>query len=326
MWKYIAGSVVAGSVAYGLVKYFAGGVCRCTARLDGQVVVITGANSGIGKALGLELAQRGATLVLACRSINKGLEAKKYILKYSKSKNIKIFVKELDLCKISSIVKFAETLKTEFTEIYALVNNAGVFYHPQDLTEDGFEITLQTNYLGPFILTHHLLDLLKRSVHARIVNISSEAHRLVNVYDLNAVTKCQTEFRDNFIAYGVSKLALNLFTKELSQKLLSTNVIINAANPGNVETSIFRNFPPLSNPWLYALQWPIRILVIKNPKQGAQTPLHLLLTSNRTTGQYFSDCKLALPSPIAGNDKTAHEYYALTLEILADKFNTESEC
>ncbi|CAG9863049.1 unnamed protein product [Phyllotreta striolata] len=326
MWKYVAGSVVAGSVAYGLVKYFAGGVCRCTARLDGQVVIITGANSGIGKALALELAQRGATLILACRSVDKGLETKKYIQSRLNNKFIKIFVKELDLAKLSSILKFAQTLKSEFTEIYALVNNAGVFHHPQGLTEDGFEITLQTNYLGPFVLTHHLLDLLKKSVHARIVNVSSEAHRIVNTYDLNAVTKCQTEFRDHFTAYGVSKLALNLFTKELSKKLLNTNVIVNAANPGNVETPIFRNFFPLSNPFLFALQWPIRLVVIKSPKQGAQTPLHLLLTSSRTTGQYFSDCKLAVPSPICSNDKIAHEYYNLTLEVLADKFNTESEC
>lgn len=90
----------------------------------------------------------GATLVLACRTVEKGLEAKKYILSHFKNKSVKIFVKELDLCKISSIAKFTCDLKAEFSEIYALVNNAGVFYHPQGLTEDGFEITLQTNYLG----------------------------------------------------------------------------------------------------------------------------------------------------------------------------------
>lgn len=101
---------------------------------------------------------------------------------------------------------------------------------------------------------------------------------------------------------------------------------MNAANPGIVETNIFRYYPSLSNPWLYALQWPIRCLIVKSPKQGAQTLLHCLLTSNRSTGQYYSDCKLALPSPIAANDKIAKEYYDLTLEILSDSFSTESEC
>lgn len=90
----------------------------------------------------------GATLVLACRDVEKGLNAKTYILSQLKNKNIKIFVKHLDLCNISSIVKFSDTLNNEFSEIYGLVNNAGVFYHPQGLTKDGYEITLQTNYLG----------------------------------------------------------------------------------------------------------------------------------------------------------------------------------
>ncbi|KAG5894631.1 hypothetical protein JTB14_026162 [Gonioctena quinquepunctata] len=319
-------SCVAGSVTYSLIKFFAGGVCRCASRLDGQIIIITGGNSGIGRALAVELAQRGATLVLACRDVEKGLNAKAYIISRLKNKSVQIFVKELDLSRIRSIVKFSEELNKEFSEIYALVNNAGIFYHPQGLTEDGYEVTLQTNYLGHFILTHHLLKLLKKSVHARIVNVTSEAHRNVNVYDLNAVTKCQKEFRDHFVAYGVSKLALILFTKEFAKKLSNTNIIVNTVNPGNVETAIFRNFPSLSNPWLFALQWPIRLIVIKSPHQGAQTILHTLLTTNRTTGQYYSDCKLALPSPIAANDKIAKEYFELTLEILSDWFNTESEC
>lgn len=101
---------------------------------------------------------------------------------------------------------------------------------------------------------------------------------------------------------------------------------MNAANPGNTETSIYRNFPPLSNPWLYALQWPIRLLVVKSPTQGAQTLLHTLLMSNRSTGLYLSDCKPVLPSPIASDDKIAKEYYEQTLELLGNRFCTESEC
>ncbi|KAF7281531.1 hypothetical protein GWI33_004567 [Rhynchophorus ferrugineus] len=319
-------SILIGAVAYGLIKYFAGGVCRCSTRLDDLVVVITGGNSGIGEALAFEIAKKGATIVLACRNVEKGGNTKLEILKSVKNYTGKIYVKHLDLCSIQSIVNFSEQLKSEFNEIFALVNCAGVFYHPQSLTQDGFEITLQTNYLGPFILTHHLLPLLQKSVHARIVNVASEAHRNVNVYDLKAVTQCQSEFRSHFVAYGVSKLALILFTKELAKKLSNTNILVNAVNPGNVETPIYRYFPPLSNPWLYALQWPIRIVVVKNPFQGCQTLLHALLTSNRSTGQYYSDCKLSLPSPIAGNDKIASEYYDLTLQIVAKYFNTESEC
>nr|CAI5861681.1 unnamed protein product [Callosobruchus analis] len=323
-WKGIAYTIAVGSIVYGLKKYFAGGVCYCTARLDGQVVVITGGNSGIGKALAVELVNRGATLVLACRNIEKGLEAKKDIL--SKNRRAKIFVKHLDLCSFSSIVKFCDTLNSEFSEIYGLVNNAGIFYHPYSVTEDGFEVTLQTNYLGPFILTHHLLKPLKQSIHARIVNVASDEHRRVSINQLIAISRTQNDFKGHFVHYGASKLALVLFTKELAKKLQNTNIIVNAVDPGNVETAIYRNFYPLSNPLLYALQWIIRVVVVKTPSEGCQTLLHALLTPNRTTGQYYTDCKLALPSPVAADERICREYYQLTLEVLTSWFSTESEC
>ncbi|GJQ66261.1 hypothetical protein Trydic_g4312 [Trypoxylus dichotomus] len=326
MWKYIVGAITFGTVTYGVIRYFAGGTCFCTARLDGLVIIITGANSGLGRALSFELAQRGATLVLACRNINEGILLKQEILARYYNQQQQVYVKHLDLTSFDNIRNFAKSISDEFDEIYALVNNAGIFYYPQELTTDGFDVTFQTNYLGPFVLTHHLLILLKKAIHSRIINISSEAHRFVNTYDLKAITKCQSEFRSHFKAYGVSKLAILLFTHELSKRLSNTNVIVNAVNPGNVETNIFRNYPPLSTWWLYALQWPIRIVVVKTPRQGAQTILHSLLTSNRSTGQYLSECKSSLPSPNALNEVLSKEYYNLTLEILDKKFITESEC
>lgn len=100
---------------------------------------------------------------------------------------------------------------------------------------------------------------------------------------------------------------------------------MNAVNPGNVETPIYRYFPPLANPWFFALQKPVRLLVVKSPKQGCQTLLHALLTSNRSSGQYYSDCKLCLASPIATSDEISREYYEITLKLL--NWNpTESEC
>ncbi|XP_050300312.1 retinol dehydrogenase 12-like [Anthonomus grandis grandis] len=325
IWKYIAGSVVLGSAAYSLIKYFAGGVCECPTRLDGLLVIITGANSGIGKALAIELAKRGANLILACRNVKSGLEAKVHILQEAQNSNIQIHVKFLDLCSIHSIKNFSENIQNQFREVYALVNCAGVFYLPHSLTEDGFEVTFQTNYLGPFILTHELIPLLKKQVHARIVNVSSEAHRKVNANDLRSVTLQQNQPVSPFVSYGVSKLALILFTKELAKKLNNTNIIVNAVNPGNVETAIYRHFPPLSNPWLFAIQKPIRTLVVKNPKQGCQSILHALLTSNPSTGQYYSDCKLTLASPLASCDQISREYYRVTCELIR-WFPEESEC
>ncbi|XP_025833740.1 retinol dehydrogenase 12-like, partial [Agrilus planipennis] len=318
-------ALLTGAALYGIYRYFYGGICRCTTRLDGLVIIITGPTSGIGKALSFLLVERGASLVLACRDLEKGNQLKNKLKKYN-SNNAKIFVKQLNLQSFSSIIKFAEDINSTFNEIYALVNNAGVFFHEQKLTEDGFDITFQVNYLGPFVLTHHLLKTLKKSDHARVVNVASEAHRTVNVYDLKAITKCQTDFRTHYKAYGVSKLALVLFSRQLAKKLKNTNILVNAVNPGNVETAIYRYFPPLCNPFLYALQWPVRTIVVKRPHQGAQSLLHSLLTSNRSTGQYISDCKLALPSSIALNDSLAEEYYDLTMQLLSDIFTTESDC
>lgn len=116
------------------------------------------------------------------------------------------------------------------------------------------------------------------------------------------------------------------FLDWLTSVFLDTNIIVNAVNPGNVETSIYRNFPSLSNPYAFMLQWPIRFIIIKSPFYGCQSILHSLLTSNRSTGQYISDCKFVLPSVDAIDSHLAKDYYNLTLEVLDNKFITESEC
>lgn len=155
---------------------------------------------------------------MACRNIEKAVDTKLEIQDLLNNQ-AEIHVKHLDLNSFDSIKSFADNIDKEFDEIYALVNNAGVFYHPQALTKDGFDVTFQTNYLGPYYLSHQLLRTLKRSDHARIINVVSDAHRLVNVYDLNCLTNNQGEFRTHFIAYGVSKLALILFSREFPRRI-----------------------------------------------------------------------------------------------------------
>ncbi|KAK5647672.1 hypothetical protein RI129_002564 [Pyrocoelia pectoralis] len=318
MWKYLTGAVLTSSLLYVLKKYFAGGVCRCTRLLDRQVVIITGATSGIGKALAFLLAARGATIILACRDVTKATIVKTEIIEQYP---VLVFVKELDLNSFSSIVKFAHNINDEFKYVYALVNNAGVFYHPQQLTEDHFDVTFQTNYLGPFVLTHCLLKSLTRSPNSRIVNVVSEAHRILQIERLINITTSQTLFRPHITAYAASKLALVLFTRHLAEKLTSTKIFVNAVNPGNCETDIFRHFPALSNKWLFALQWIIRVIVVKRPSEGAQTVLHAILTEDPCTGQYLTDCKVEVPSKLAANDTIATQYYNLTRNILKENVN-----
>lgn len=156
---------------------------------------------------------------MAVRDIKSGKKAQQDII--TESANPNVHVRYLNLNSISSIIDFSDNILLEFDEIYALVNNAGVFYYPQELTEDGFDVTLQTNYLGPYVLTHCLLSALKNSEHSRVINVCSEAHRYANEYDLKVILHNQADPRNNFISYGATKLALLLFTKELARKLIS---------------------------------------------------------------------------------------------------------
>lgn len=224
-------------------RHYSGAKCRCKTRLDGLNIIITGANSGIGKALAYELAERGtltkntksalitrtfsyvfagATLILACRNVKAALDTKIEIINSRKARSTgQIHIKHLDLNSIESILKFSDAIKTEFGDIYALVNNAGVFHHPRELTVDKFDVTIQTNYLGPFILTHLLLPNLRSSEHARIVNVSSNAHYLATEHDLKALLQCQTQDRSHILSYAASKLAVVLFSKQLNKNLSS---------------------------------------------------------------------------------------------------------
>lgn len=161
----------------------------------------------------------GAEVILAVRDIKQGFIVQKEIISITNNPNI--HVRFIDLNSFDSIQEFSNNILEEFEEIFALVNNAAVFYYPHELTEDQFDVTLQTNYLGPFVLTHYLLPGLKTSDHARIINVTSEAHRYASEKHLKEILTDQKAPRNNFVSYGATKLALLLFTKELSKKLLS---------------------------------------------------------------------------------------------------------
>ncbi|KAJ9576796.1 hypothetical protein L9F63_006637, partial [Diploptera punctata] len=294
--------------------YFGGKTCKCKTTLRGRIVIITGASSGIGRELAVLLAQRGAHVVLACRSVLQARELCQHIVKNSRgASNATLTILYLDLNSFKSIRNFVKQLNELGGNLYALVNNAGVFYHPKSKTEDGFDVTFQTNYLGPFLLTYLLLDNLKKSGDGRIINVVSEAHRIPKC--LNVFDDYEEESYDYFHVYGISKLCLVLHTHHLSKILQGTGVTVNSVDPGNVETRIYRNFPFLSNPILYALQKPIRLLVVKTPWEGAQGILHAVLSPSlkSTSGKYFSNLKEIEPSPLATSDSLASRLWESSL-------------
>lgn len=171
--------------------YFNGGTCTSRARLDGKTVIITGANTGIGKETALDLASRGARVIIACRDLDKASEAAASIRKQTGNGNV--VVESLDLGSFESIRRFCERMISREEKINILINNAGVMRCPKMSTRDGFEMQLGVNHLGHFLLTNLLLDKIKASQPSRIINVSSRAHYskcLKAIQYLNNKKKC----------------------------------------------------------------------------------------------------------------------------------------
>ncbi|XP_045619959.2 retinol dehydrogenase 13 isoform X1 [Procambarus clarkii] len=280
----VFGSMVGGVI---LFKEFLGGSkYNGTESLQGKTVIITGANTGIGRETALEMAMRRARVIMACRDMKKCQEARKDIALASRNKYI--FCQECDLASQESIRNFAKRVNEKEERIDILINNAGVMRCKKSFTKEGIELQLGTNHIGHFLLTNLLLDKIKASAPSRIVNVSSVAHErgIINFSDLNS-----DKTYDEGEAYAQSKLANILFTKELAERLEGSGVTCNAVHPGIVFTELGRHMS-INNSWtakifLYPLLW----LFLKTPRQGAQTTIYVSLNSELegVSGKYFSN-------------------------------------
>ncbi|NXO34647.1 RDH12 dehydrogenase, partial [Locustella ochotensis] len=296
-------------------RYVAGGRCKSTARLEGKVVIITGANTGIGKATARDLAQRGkcsARVIIACRDIAKGEAAASEIR--AETGNQQVIVKKLDLADTKSIREFAEKFLAEEKELHVLINNAGVMLCPYSKTADGFEMHLGVNHLGHFLLTFLLLECLKQSAPARIVNVSSLAHHggRIRFHDLHG-----EKSYNRGLAYCHSKLANVLFTRELARRLQGkfqrqVGFTANALHPGSVSSELVRHSFVMT--WL----WKVFSFFLKTPCEGAQTSIYCAVAEelDSVTGQYFSDCQPAYVSPRGRDDETAKKLWSVSCELL----------
>uniref|UniRef100_A0AC11B0V2 Retinol dehydrogenase 13 n=1 Tax=Ovis aries TaxID=9940 RepID=A0AC11B0V2_SHEEP len=231
----VLGTAVGGAVL--LKDFVAGGACPSKATIPGKTVIVTGANTGIGKQTALELAKRGGNIILACRDMEKCEAAAKEIR--GETLNHRVNARHLDLASLKSIREFAAQVTEEEEHVHILINNAAVMRCPHWTTEDGFEMQLGVNYLGHFLLTNLLLDKLKASAPSRIINVSSLAHVAghIDFEDLNWEKKNY----DTKAAYCQSKLAVVLSTKELSRRLQGTGVTVNALHPGVARTELGRH-------------------------------------------------------------------------------------
>ena len=240
-------------------------IINYTPSLAGKIFIVTGGNSGLGYESVKAFASKGAEVILACRSLVKGNEAReKLLLEFPKAN---IVVMELDLADLSSVRNFAEKVKLNYTRLDILLNNAGIMMPPYQKTKDGFESQMGTNHLGHFALTGLLLDLLKNSPKSRVVNVSSLAHKqgfidFENLLFLNG--KNYTPFR----AYAQSKLANLLFTYRLQSYFKKNGIdsISLAAHPGVSDTNLFGDIGPQ---WLQKIFKPLFKLFIQPASMGA---------------------------------------------------------
>jgi NAD(P)-dependent dehydrogenase (short-subunit alcohol dehydrogenase family) len=249
--------------------------------MQGKICMVTGATSGIGKATALGLAQMGATVVMVSRDRARGEAVQREIKEKSGNEAVDLLL--ADLSSQQSIRQLAENFQQHYMQLHVLINNAGLFMLNRRETVDGLEMVFTVNYLAPFLLTNLLLDVLKASAPARIVNVSSDAHEAgyIKMDDLQA-KKRYIFWR----AYGQSKLALVLFTYELARRLEGTGVTANCLHPGFVATNIGQSgVGPVGR---MAAKFIFSFLGM-SPEEGAKTQLYLASSPavEGVTGKYF---------------------------------------
>jgi NAD(P)-dependent dehydrogenase (short-subunit alcohol dehydrogenase family) len=269
--------------------------------LKSKVCIITGATSGIGKETARMLAAKGAVLVLPVRDSLKGDILKDEILE--EVPEAKLDFMHCDLASFQSIRDFVNEFKSKYDSLHLLINNAGIWETKRNVSEDGIEMNFAVNHLAPFLLTNLLLDVLKKSAPARVINVSSEAHRTGKI---NFADPELEKGYSSFKSYSQSKLANILFTKKLSQILKGTGVTANCLHPGMVNTNLFEKMPAI----MYNIMKPLMI----TPQKGAQTSVFLATSDDggAKSGEYFVKSKPKKPATIALRQDVADKLWEMS--------------
>jgi len=282
--------------------------------MQGKTVLVTGANQGIGKATAIALAQKGANVVIVARNGEKGRAALGEVKAASTGGKAELIV--ADLSSQEQVRRAAAEFKAGHDRLHVLVNNAGIYVPERHTTVDGLEETFALNHLGYFLLTRELLDVLKRTAPARIVNVSSEAHRGAAMQwdDLQSDTHRYRAFK----AYGQSKLANVLFTYELARQLEGTGVTANALHPGVIGSGFGQTYGS-------ALSVLVKIArpFMLTPEEGARTSVFLASSPDveGVSGKYFSKCKAIRSNAVSYDEPSQRKLWALSEQLVQRQAN-----
>ena len=267
-------------------------------KMKEKICVITGSNSGIGKEAAIGLAEMGATIVMVVRNQERGEKARTEIVKQTGNDSVDVMICDLSL--MSSIRHFAEEFKKRYDRLDVLINNAGASFSKREVTAEGFERNFAVNYLGPFLLTYELLDLLKSSAPSRIINVSSGLAKngKVDLDDLQgekhfAETKFYSSSRAP--AYDNAKLMLMMFTYELARRLKGSGVTANVLMPGFTATNLGKNSGSLGSYIMFKMVRPMQ----QSAKKGAETSIYLASSDEvkDLTGKCFAKKKEVTSCP-----------------------------
>jgi len=268
--------------------------------LAGRHAIVTGASAGIGVVTAQVLAARGASVTMACRDLAKGEAAKRGIIESAGGgiASEALSVEKLDLAELASVRAFATDFLASGRPIHLLINNAGIMIPERRETRDGFEAHFGVNHLGHFLLTNLLLERVRESAPARIINVASDAMHFASLTskleDLNWETRRFSGWR----SYGDSKLMNLMFTNELNRRYAGAGVTSSALHPGIVETELARD----QKGWMKLVGVFMRPFM-KSAEQGAATTLFaaLRMDPSATGGNYLSDCAPARPGKLSGD-------------------------
>jgi len=272
-----------------------------------KIALITGPTSGIGQVTALELAKRGFNLILLARNPKKADQLQLAIGNKAET----AFV-ACDLSSLASVQRAVEQVRSNHSHIDVLINNAGLMMNHEEITLDGIEMTFAVNHVGHFLLTTGLIDLLKAGNDARIIHVSSEAHRM-GKFRIDQLVR--PDKFSSWGTYGNSKLANILFSNALAERLKPVGITSNALHPGVVATSFGSGTSGFSS----VMMWLARPFS-KSPQEGAQTSIYLATSPEvfGVTGKYFSDMKPKKPAKETQSEFLATELWKLSEDLVKD--------
>lgn len=284
--------------------------------MKNKICVVTGSNSGIGKETTKSLAMMDATVVMVVRDQKRGEKAQKEIVEQTGNNNIHLMT--CDLSSMASIRQFSGEFKKRYSRLDVLINNAGAVFTRRELTPEGFERTFAVNYLGPFLLTHELMDLLKSSAPSRIINVSSGLAKngKVDIDDLQSEKPSgeKGHSHSRSPAYDNAKLMVILFTYELARQLQNTGVTANVLMPGFAATNLGRNSGSLASSILFKMVRPMQI----SAKKASETSVYLASSEEmkNISGRCFAKKKEVTTCPISYDETLQKQLWTKTEEIL----------